>query len=276
MALHAMGENDMNRRRSVRITPLGYLVLSIIILVMLVGIYFLIWSMRGGNEAVDPGQISAGVSLMTPTPSLVPAVAETPSPAPTIAATLPAATTAAVTDTPKPDDTPTPAVKTPSPAQVQSAVDGTLTASGVRLRKGPGEQYDIIGTYTSGTQLKIYEIDGDFYFIKIVKENIYGYMAKRFIQKNGLLAGESATPTPAGIAGTIPGVVSASVVALRSMPSTEGNTPFGEIKKDAQVFIYFKTGDFYYVQVVESGTKGYAAAKFITASAAVPTGTPVP
>ena len=61
------------RRRAVRITPLGYIVLSIIILVMLVGIYFIVWSMRNsdGNEAAvqSPTNASAG---MTPTPSLAP------------------------------------------------------------------------------------------------------------------------------------------------------------------------------------------------------------
>jgi hypothetical protein len=40
-------------RRSVRITPLGYIVLSIIILVMLVGIYFIVWSMRGSNNGEE-------------------------------------------------------------------------------------------------------------------------------------------------------------------------------------------------------------------------------
>lgn len=262
------------RRRSVRITPLGYLVLTIIILVMLVGIYFIIWSMRGGNKTDETGLVN-GATQPTPTPSLAPVGAVTATPTPS---STPASTPAlpAETSTPKQDDTPSPAVKTPSPSQVQSAVDGTLTSSGVRLRKGPGSQYDIIGTYTSGTQLKIYEIDGDFYFVKIVKENIYGYMATKFIQKNGLLPGEKATPTPAGMAGTIPGTVSASVLALRTVPSTEDNTPIGEIKKGDAVLIYFKTGDFYYIQVVASGVKCYAAAKFITASDTVPSGTPVP
>ena len=198
-----------------------------------------------------------------------------PTPSSTPAAT-PALPVETPTSTPKQDDTPSPAVKTPSPSQVQSAVDGTLTSSGVRLRKGAGSQYDIIGTYTSGTQLKIYEIDGDFYFVKIVKENIYGYMATKFIQKNGLLPGEKATPVPAGAAGTIPGTVSGSSVALRSVPSKEDNTPVGEAKKGEQVLIYFKTGDFYYIQVVSTGVKCYAYAAYITASDTVPSGTPVP
>ncbi len=268
------------RRRSVRITPLGYIVLSIIILVMLVSIYFLVWSMRGSkNEDLTASTSPSG---NTPTPSLAPVNAETPAPSAeptTVPATEPPVTS---TVTPKQDDTPEPETKTPSPEQVQTAVDGTLNASGVALRKGPGQLYTQIGKYSSGTQLKVYEVvyategEYDYYFVKIVKENIYGYIATKFVDKAGLLPGESATPTPKAIAGTIPGTVSASVVALRTMPSTEDNTPIGEAKKGDSVLIYFKTGDFYYIQVVATGVQCYAAAKFITPSTTVPTGTPVP
>ena len=178
--------------------------------------------------------------------------------------------------TPKQDDTPEPTVKTPSPAQVAAAADGTLNASGVVLRQGPSASYSILGKYSSGTQLKIYEIDGDYYFVKVVKENLYGYMAVKFVDKTGLLPGETATPTPQAVAGTVAGTVSASVVALRSVPSTEDNTPIGEISKGSSVLIYFKTDDFYYIQVVDTGVKCYAVAKYITASSMVPEGTPVP
>lgn len=266
-------------RRSVRITPLGYIVLSIIILVMLVGIYFIVWSMRGSGDDQQSVDIGDTTASMTPTPSLAPVSDQTLAPVADTSTAIPTVTTApssTPTMTPKQDDTPEPAVKTPSPEQVASAVDGTMNASGVVLRQGPSGTYSILGTYSAGTQLKIYEIDGDYYFVKIVKENLYGYMAAKFIDKAGLLPGESATPTPAGIAGTIPGTVSASVVALRTVPSTEDNTPIGQASKGTSVLIYFKTNDFYYIQVVDTGVKCYAVAKYITPSTTVPEGTPVP
>ncbi|NLI53997.1 MAG: SH3 domain-containing protein [Clostridiales bacterium] len=264
------------RRRTVRITPLGYIVLSIIILVMLVGIYFIIWSMRGSNGETGEGNLNSASVQMTPTPSLAPVDSTTATPVSTPtqqAVSTPAGTP---TMTPKQDDTPEPAVKTPTASQVQSAVDGTLNASGVVLRAGPSPSYSIIGKYSSGTQLKVYEVADDYYFVKVVKENLYGYVASKFVDKAGLLPGENATPTPKSIAGTIPGTVSASKLALRTVPSTEDNTPIGEVVKGDSVLIYFKTGDFYYIQVVDTGVKAYAAAKYITASTAVPTGTPVP
>ncbi len=262
------------RRRSVRITPLGYIVLTIIILVMAVGIYFIVWSMRNSTGEQPEGNLNSMSVQITPTPSIAPVGSNTATPASTNQTTV--APQETPTMTPKLDDTPEPDVKTPSPSQVQTAVDGTLNASGVVLRKGPEATYSIIGKYSSGTQLKVYEVDGDYYFVKVVKENIYGYFASKFVDKAGLLPGEDATPTPKAIAGTIPGTVSASVLALRTMPSTEGNTPIGEIYKGDSVLIYFKTGDFYYIQVVATGVNCYAAAKYITPSTTVPTGTPVP
>ncbi|MBA4348078.1 MAG: hypothetical protein C0413_04425 [Clostridiales bacterium] len=264
------------KRRTVRITPLGYIVLTIIILVMVVSIYFIVWSMRNAGSEQPQGNLNSNsVQTTTPTPSLAPVNATTTAPVATVAPTAPpAASTPAAT--PKPDDTPEPAVKTPTAAQIAAAVDGTLNSSGVVLRAGPAQTYSILGKYSSGTQLKVYEASGDYFYVRIVKENLVGYIAAKFVDKAGLVPGENATPTPKAIAGTIPGTVSASKLALRSVPSTEGNTPIGEVVKGDAVLIYFKTGDFYYIQVVSTGVKCYAAAKYITASTAVPTGTPVP
>lgn len=272
----------MSRRRSVRITPLGYIVLVIIILVMVVGIYFIVWSMSRNKTNEQGTARQDPYASITPTPSLAP-VSEATTSVQTTAPVAETATQAPVVTpvpvepdmTPKPDDTPTPEVKTPSPEQVKNALDGTLKSSGVVLRKGPSTSYDRLGTYSSGTQLKIYEASGDYYFVQIVKENKYGYMAIKFIEKEGLLPGETATPVPEGPSGTINGVVSASLVALRDAPSTESNR-IGEAANGAAVYIYFKTGDFYYIQVVKTKVMCYAYAEYIKPESAVPSGTPVP
>lgn len=264
------------RRRTVRITPLGYIVLAIIVLVMVVSIYFIVWSMRNTSGEQPEGNLNSASVQMTPTPSLAPLDSVTPAPTESVTAPLTNAPVSTTTVTPKQDDTPEPAVKTPTAAQIAAAVDGTLNSSGVVLRAGPSPSYSILGKYSSGTQLKVYEASGDYFYVRIVKENLVGYIAAKFVNKAGLVPGENATPTPKAIAGTIPGTVSASAVALRSVPSTEDNKPIGEAKNGDAVLIFFKTGDFYYIQVVSTGVKAYAAARFITASTAVPTGTPVP
>ena len=258
---------------------MGYIVLSIIILVMLVGIYFIIWSIRGDKTgSVDEAAATSGV-IITPTPSLAPVAATA---TPTIAITeapaaAPTEPPAAPTDTPAPAvaDTPAPESKTPSPSQVKTAVDGK-TNNTVRLRKGPGTSYDSVDTFASGTQLKIYALEDEFYFVMVVKSNLYGYMAAKYVEKKGLLPGESATPTPPVPEGLVAGTVSASEVALRSMPTTEGNTPFASLVQGDAVYIHYRTDDFYYVEVLETGKKGYAYWKYIRAEGDVPRATPAP
>ena len=272
------------RRRGVRITPLGYIVLFLIVAVMLVGVYFIIWSLGSGKQEAQ-GNLSSGATAVTPTPSLAPAesvVTPTPSLAPLAPTAAPAETVtnppeaATPAPTQKPDDTPIPAVKTPSPSQVQGAIDGELMNDGVVLRDGPSGNYNIIKKYYAGEKLKIYAAESDYYFVQIVGDAKYGYMAKKFVQKNGLLAGETATPVPDLPDGAVAGVVSASKVALRNVPSTEENTPFGQIEKGVSVYVYYEMDGFYYIEVAATGTKGYASAQFITVDGDVPKATPKP
>lgn len=269
----------MSRRRKVRVTPLGYIVLGIIILIMVVGICFIVWSLKNDEETV-PAETTPGM-LVTPTPSLAPV---SQSGATVIngnsgsqsgiyegTITLPPVTP---TPTLKLADTPEPPVQTPSPEQVSKAVDGKTTGN-LYLRQGPGKQYGIIATYEKGSRLKIYSKENGFYFVMVVAANKYGYMAEEYVEKTGLLPGETATPVPAAPAGAINGKVNASTLALRSGPSVD-TRQVGQVSRGEYVYIYFKTGDFYYIQIVATGQKCYGYAKFITAEKSVPTGTPVP
>ena len=263
------------RRRAVRLTPLGYIVLSIMIIVLLVGIYFIIWSISGGSRKTEQQDMVSNSITVTPTPSLAPMgtptatipPTSTPTTAPSIAPTTPTAT-------PKPDDTPQPGVKTPSPAQVQSALDGKLTSK-LNLRKGPGTQYDILGTYSTGSRVKVYARENDFYFVMVVKENKYGYMSAEYIEKTGLLPGETASPSPEPPSGVVTGKVRASTLALRSGPSKDSKAVGQAVSGDV-VYIYFKTGDFYYMKIVSTGLKCYGYAEYVTPEGDVPSGTPVP
>ena len=265
------------RRRTVRITPLGYIVLAIIIIVMLVGIFFIINSMGGNAQTAAQGNLSSASVEITPTPSLPPANTEdsAPTAVPTATPTVEVTAPPTPTSTPKLDDTPQPDVKTPSPSQVQSALDGQTTSK-LYLRQGPGKEYGRLGTFSTGTRLKIYARENDFYFVMVVKENLYGYMSAEFVSKEGLLPGESATPTPQVPEGVIAGTVSASTVALRSGPSKDSKA-IGSAENGTAVYIYFKTGDFYYIELLKNGTKCYAFADYIRPeTSGVPQGTPVP
>lgn len=46
--------------------------------------------------------------------------------------------------------------------------------------------------------------------------------------------------------------------------------------KGDPVYVFFKSGDWYYVQMALTGEKGYMKADFITVEADIPSGTPIP
>ncbi len=270
-------------RRRVRLTPFGYLVVAILVLLLLGGIYLII---RGIGSGSSPDA--------TPTPPLVPGASTSPDPAGSAAPSLSPDPTMSVepsmtpnvtapptnSPTPPPTNSPEPETsRTPSPDEVKNAKDGKLTTGGVVLRAAPNTDGEILGKYVGGTNLKVYAESGDYYLVQVVKEEKYGYMAKKFVEVNTATPEPITTSVPTGAVG---GTVRSSVVALRSSPdlSDTGNK-VGQVEQNEPVYIYFKhtnaAGDtFYYIEVARTGKKAYAFAEYITAESSVPTGTPAP
>lgn len=270
-------------RRRVRLTPFGYLVVAILVLLLLGGIYLII---RGIGSGSSPDA--------TPTPPLVPGASISPDPAGSAAPSLSPDPTMSVepsmtpnvtapptnSPTPPPTNSPEPETsRTPSPDEVKNAMDGKLTTGGVVLRAAPNTDGEILGKYVGGTNLKVYAESGDYYLVQVVKEEKYGYMAKKFVEVNTATPEPITTSVPTGAVG---GTVRSSVVALRSSPdlSDTGNK-VGQVEQNEPVYIYFKhtnaAGDtFYYIEVARTGKKAYAFAEYITAESSVPTGTPAP
>ena len=280
-------------RRRVRLTPLGYLVAAVLVLIILVGLYFILRGLGGGEQpAASPSPPLAGTAAPgaseapgasgtaapvgpvsgTPAPGTVPGVTtQAPgTPVPTIAPTQ-----AAAEAPPEAPDT----VRTPTPDEERSALDGKLNAAGVAMRAAPSTEGRLIDKYVKGTNLKVYGESGDYYYVQVVKLKLYGYIAKRFVDVDTSTPEPITTSVPSGAVG---GEVRASLVALRSAPdlSDDGNK-VGQVEQGEPVYIYFQytnsAGDsFYYIEVARTGKKAYAFAEYITAEASVPTGTPAP
>lgn len=270
-------------RRRVRLTPFGYLVVAILVLLLLGGIYLII---RGIGSGSSPDA--------TPTPPLVPGASISPDPAGSAAPSLSPDPTMSVepsmtpnvtapptnSPTPPPTNSPEPETsRTPSPDEVKNAKDGKLITGGVVLRAAPNTDGEILGKYVGGTNLKVYAESGDYYLVQVVKEEKYGYMAKKFVEVNTATPEPITTSVPTGAVG---GTVRSSVVALRSSPDlSDSGNKVGQVEQNEPVYIYFKhtnaAGDtFYYIEVARTGKKAYAFAEYITAESSVPTGTPAP
>ena len=268
------------RRATIHVTPLGYFVLGVLACISCIGIYFILWSAFADGEEknrkveatplveAEPQNTFLGtVSQATPT---LPPIVQTPVPAPTPVPTA----TPVVTPTPSPgmaND-----VRMPTKEQEAAAVDGELMNSGVAMRKGPDSGYEIVDKYSAGTKLKIFDVYEDYYFCQTLTDKCYGYIATKFVSRQGLLPGEAPTPVPASGANLINGVVTATKVALRSVPTTQGNDPIGTCNRDCKLWIFFETNGFYYVELVGSGEKGYVHKDYVNVQGQVPQGTPIP
>ena len=270
-------------RRRIRLTPFGYLVVAVLILLLLGGIYLIIRGIGSGSSpAPTPTPPLAPAASVSPDPSVSTSPGLSPEPTPSMEPSSTPEMTPVPTNspTPSPTDTPKPAAsRTPSPDEVKNARDGKLTTGGVVLRAAPNTDGEILGKYVGGTNLKVYAESGDYYLVQVVKEEKYGYMAKKFVQVDTSTPEPITTSVPTGAIG---GTVRSSVVALRSSPDlSDSSNKVGQVEQNEPVYIYFKytnaAGDtFYYIEVARTGKKAYAFSEYITAESSVPTGTPVP
>lgn len=283
-------------KRRIRLTPFGYLVLSALIAVLLFSGY-LIARAAGGASLSPEGQIITGkgnplgvTESPHPTPTSTPNPAQlaigglipeanaagndpTATPAPTMVPTPTIYLTPAPVSLTTPSPTPATVSRTPSPEEILGAVDGKLNTGGVNLRAGPSVNDKIVGTdFSKGTKLKVYGIEGEFYFVKIIAVDKVGYVSTKFVTAEGMTPKPVATKVPVGAVG---GKISASTLALRRGPGTDYGLT-GEYLNGTMLYVYFQVNDWYYVQMAENGEYGYMKAKYIDVEAAVPAGTPVP
>jgi len=281
-------------KRRIRLTPFGYLVLSALIAALLACGY-LIARAAGGASLSPEGKIVTGSGnplgvSESPVPTSTPNAAQaalggliheasaagidpTPTPAPTHVPTPTIFLTPAPTSASTPTPTPASISRTPSPEEIMNAVDGKLSTSGVNLRAGPSVNDKVIGTdFSKGTKLKVYGIEGEFYFVKIIAVDKVGYISTKFVTAEGMTPKPIATQVPPGAYG---GKISASTLALRRGPGTDYGL-VGEYLNGTMLYVYFQVNDWFYVQLAENGQFGYMKAKYIETEGTPPAGTPVP
>lgn len=282
-------------RKKYKITPQGYItigaaVILLIALIILLSVTNCFGACSGKEGAVNLPSPTATATptaepASTPLPSstsggllpiITPNVSGAASASPDVSGTLGTGTATPASVTPSPSPTAEglkedpKALKKPTNAMVKEAGAGELSGNDVNLRQGPSTKTPIvIQNMKRGTELTLYTTDGDFYFVKVNSAKKYGYVAKKFVKVTKAIgAGDTKEDLSDQPEDTVLGTITASKLAIREKPSTDAKA-IGEYYKDKKVYIYYKEGDFYYVKVAGTKTKGYMAAKFIKASGEV-------
>ena len=276
--------------RRFRLKPAGYIVLGILVLVVILCVYLIIRALTGsGSEAQPP---IPDIPEETQTAEISPEPEDTPDPGEIITGDdtfgqetepeeiipedieedpqdeKPDAEVATITPPPevKTPPTPTASPRTPTSSEKKNAKYGTLKNDGVNLRSGPSTGYPKLKSYNKGATMMVYATDGDFYFVKMDKDGKVGFMAKKYVTTS---TAAQVTIPPEVPEDAVGGKVSASTVALRSGPN-KTDSAIKELKRGTVLYVYYKIGDFYYVEVAETGKKGFAYASYVSVDGDVP------
>ena len=131
---------------------------------------------------------------------------------------------------------------------------GTINASYVRMRSGPGTDSSILGTYSSGTAMEVTGVNGNWY--QVSYNGTTGYVRSDYMSLSGA-AGDGSSSSSSGTAGTVKG----SDVRLRSGPSTTSNI-LGTYNTGTAMTITGSSGNWY--AVTYNGTSGYVCKDYMT------------
>ncbi len=201
---------------------------------------------------------------LDPDPTPTPAVSESPSATPSAtgsadpsdsASELPSDTasaepTATPTSTPTPTPTPPPSPSpSPSPSILQT---GTVSASYVNVRSGPGSSYSKLGTINKGGTVSIIAIEPVRDWHRIWYNNREAYVWVDYIKLSGTLPAVQAT-----------GTVTSSVLNVRSGQGSS-YSKLGTLSKGAKVDITKVKYTSSWHQIIYNGRLAYVYASYIS------------
>jgi len=156
---------------------------------------------------------------------------------------------------------------TPDPKPTPLSGYGTVKASTLNVRKGPGTEYSLIGTLKSNEKVEVIGESGQWYQIKF--GNTTGYVSKSYIafepkQDKPQTPVDPAPPSEPALPPSKDekktGVVTASALNIRSGPGTN-NKIVGVVVKGKKVTVHEKVGEWY--KISYNGINGYVHSSYI-------------
>lgn len=133
---------------------------------------------------------------------------------------------------------------------------GTVTASSLNVRTGPGTSYTRIKTISKGTAVTVLGTSGDWYYISVGGQN--GYVSAEYISISG------------GAPAQQKGTVTASSLNMRSGPGTSYSR-ITTLPRGTVVTVLSASGSWYQISV--GGQTGYVTSEYLTVEGAASTRT---
>ncbi|WP_026693809.1 N-acetylmuramoyl-L-alanine amidase [Peribacillus kribbensis] len=152
-------------------------------------------------------------------------------------------------------------VQTTEAVRTDESPTALVTADSLRVRNGPGEQFQVIGTLDQGETASVLEQNES--WVKLQTKNLSGWVSADFIQLSGKSAPAPEKKNPSE--GTNMGEVRASAsLFVRAEPSLNGKI-IGEITEDGFYTIIKEEKQWIYLEY-KKGKKGWAPRWFLERS----------
>ncbi|HHU63811.1 MAG TPA: SH3 domain-containing protein [Clostridiales bacterium] len=145
---------------------------------------------------------------------------------------------------------------------------GTITASALRVRSGPGTNYSTLTTYKRNTTVNILgkcQGSGGLWYKISYPGGKEAWVSAQYVKASGTIPnvdGPSSKKTDAKDESNLPvGTVTGSVVNIRSVPSTSNNKPIATVNKGQQLKIVGEKNGWFQV-ILPNGTKGWITGQY--------------
>ena len=136
-----------------------------------------------------------------------------------------------------------------------AAQSGSVTASVLNVRSGPGTEYSTIGKFYNGEVIQVGDNVNGWY--KVSYNGVEGYVSSTYVSiRSGNLTDRSSVNRPSVTAG----YSTASSLNLRSMPSTDSQV-IGQLPQYSQISIGEGANGWY--KVTYNGVEGYVSADYV-------------
>ena len=149
---------------------------------------------------------------------------------------------------------------TPEPTAMPTEIDhyGIVTAKSLSLREKPSESATLKRTLSLGAILGVYGATGEWLFVRDEASRQKGYVSAQYVNYYEL------TPRAQW-----EGVCNADDSNLRSGPSTNFSKYYA-ISKGAALYVYYRSGDWYFVMDRATGQGAFLYRKYVTLGADAP------
>ena len=139
--------------------------------------------------------------------------------------------------------------------QSSTSSTGSVTTNGLRVRKGPGTEFQVIGSLNSGQAVEI--VNSNDKWTEVRTPAIQGWVAKEFI--NFKDSKETGTPAKSGNSNA-KGIVNADSLYVREKPSTNAKT-IGRLTRGTEVPILSQSNG--WAEITYSGKKAWVSSQFL-------------